>query len=119
MPVCRHHPEDQPVGICPACLQGDIKKLEQKLADVGININAHRNGDGVVVCIGDTQWIDGDDGPMGLIVKELETAHGGGVIMRGCEHGLGAKSWTSTVQWYHLYECYSTRETLETYKGSA
>lgn len=114
MSVCRHHPEDQPVGICPACLMDNIVKLEQKLAEAGIIAEEHRNACGDIVCIGDVQWIDGDDGPMGLVVKEILLLHGGQVGMRGHECGLGVKSWTSTTWWYKLCDCYGTKEALET-----
>jgi len=105
MSVCRHRPEDQPVGICSACLQDNIKKLEQKLFDVGIDITMHRNGDGVIVCIGDTQWVNSGNGPVSFVVKRLEISPIGSVVARA--RGI--------TQWYHLYECYSTKETLETF----
>jgi len=78
-----------------------------------------RNGEGKIVCIGDTQWVNGDDGPVVFIVEQMTALHSGGIGIRGTQiverRGFEplVQSQNSSISWHKTTDCYNTREALE------
>lgn len=94
---------------CIVRLRCKIKEQQVTLDKLAVN------GEGEIVNIGDVQWIDGDDGPMALLIEEMVPAHSGRMLIRGSQYG-GEESWSSTATWWRTSDCYNTQEALEATK---